>query len=172
MTIFRETLKWEAILGPRGQGELEWLVPRLVWCIAEAFVLFCDAGCQTVISQTPKYFHQWLIYIGATAGEIKHKNMGTDCTFLPTRLGRNINWMKLHSQLNFMRLQLEVEQNCQADKSVKWCIFLFASVRRKRDSFEVENILNVNFMFAVFAQWNWIQLMSLVKQERNMNTES
>lgn len=58
-------------------------------------MLFCDADSQTLFSQTPKYLHQLLIYIGATAGEIKHKNMGADHTLLPTGLGGNTNWMKV-----------------------------------------------------------------------------
>jgi len=57
-------------------------------------VLFCDAGWQTLISQTPRYLHQLLIYIDATVGEFKSKNMGTEHKLVPTRLGRNTDWMK------------------------------------------------------------------------------
>lgn len=86
------------------------------------FVLFCDAGGQTLISQMPHDLHQLLIYIGAASGEIKHANKVTNHTLLPTGLGRILMGWKFHLQLNFMRLHLEIEQSYQAGKLVKWCI--------------------------------------------------
>lgn len=121
-TIFRGTVELEAIRDRRGLQDGAAWVPRLVWCPAEVFYALLWCWGQTLIPQMPNNLHQLLIYIDAASGEIKHVNMVTNHTLLPTALGRILMGWKLHLQLNFIRLHLEIEQSYQAGKLVKWCI--------------------------------------------------
>lgn len=124
VTIFRETVDIKVILGPRGLQDGDTWVPRLVWCHVELFcaLLWC---WQPDPNLSDTNLHQLLIYIGAASGEIKHVNMVTNHTLLPTGLGRILMGWKLHLQLNFMRLHLEIEQSYQTGKMIHFfCLYL------------------------------------------------
>lgn len=180
VTIFRETVELWAFLGPRGHEDGEAWVPRLVWCHVEVFGLFCDAGCQTLISQTPNDLHQLLIYTGTTSGEIKHINMVTNHTLLPTGLGRILMGWKLHLQPNFMRLHLEIEQSYQDGKLVKLCIssgcicpvykILFCAGKYVKCEFYVCNFCSIklnpiNFVSKTIRKEIWNQKVNSISNQ-------